>query len=77
MKVSKYVMIFLAAACISQNAFAQKDLKESIKDSALLLAVEKYDNGAYADAERMLRSRTCVSYEKRERPRGGRVTACR
>lgn len=56
MKVSKYVMIFLAAACISQNAFAQKDLKESIKDSALLLAVEKYDNGAYADAERMLRS---------------------
>ena len=50
MKVSKYVMIFLAAACISQNAFAQKDLKESIKDSARLLAVEKYDNGAYADA---------------------------
>lgn len=56
MKVSKYVMIFLAAACLSQNVFAQKDLKESIKDSALLLAVEKYDNGAYADAERMLRS---------------------
>lgn len=56
MKVSKYVMIFLAAACLSQNVFAQKDLKESIKDSALLMAVEKYDNGAYADAERMLRS---------------------
>ena len=56
MKVSKCVMIFLAAACLSQNVFAQKDLKESIKDSALLLAVEKYDNGAYADAERMLRS---------------------
>ena len=43
-------------ASVSQPAFAQQDLKDSIKDGALLLAVEKYDAGAYDDAGRMLRS---------------------
>ncbi len=56
--ILKYILVFLASACLCVNAFAQKEPRESIKDSALLLAVEKYDSGAYADAERMLKSIT-------------------
>ncbi len=55
---SKHILLVLASACLCVNASAQKELRDSIKDSALLLAVEKYDAGSYADAERMLKSIT-------------------
>ncbi len=53
-----YLFVLLVVLMLSapREAFAQKDLKDSITDGALLLAVEKYDAGAYDAAERMLRS---------------------
>ncbi len=55
--LKKYIFpVLVLAALVSPSAFAQQDLKDSIKDGALIQAVEKYDSGAYADAGKMLRS---------------------
>ncbi len=50
------IPLILLLSLFSPSAYAQQDLKDSIKDGALLLAVEKYDNGEYDDAGKMLRS---------------------
>ncbi len=50
------IPLILLSSLFSPSAYAQQDLKDSIKDGALLLAVEKYDNGEYDDAGKMLRS---------------------
>lgn len=62
MKKKIYILVTLLAAMLAgnvsfaQNGVKQNGVKDSIKDSALLMAVEKYENGAYSDAERMLKS---------------------
>lgn len=41
--------------CCPREARAQSEIRNSIKDSALLLGVEKYEAGKYGDAEKILR----------------------
>lgn len=46
----------LLLLCLPLGASAQTEVRESVKDGELLLGVEKYENGEYGAAERILKT---------------------
>ncbi len=55
-KTILYIVASLLAMCQIPSAYAQKELKDSIKDGLLLTAVEKMEKGETDEAERLFKS---------------------